>query len=118
MTQLMINGPPRRRVKAFAAAVATAAQLFLSAAAFAEVRFGPDVQAHVEAAGTSLHHAHDEANCAACVSQHILSTAEPGRTARFAIVTSAAHPAAAELRADSGAQLFFARSRAPPTTPV
>jgi len=118
MTRLMINGPARRRVKALAAAFAAAAQLFLAAAPLAEIRFGADEKAHVEAAGTSLHHAHNEANCAACVSQHILSTAELGRTARFAIITSAAHPATGELRANSRAQWFFARARAPPTTPV
>jgi hypothetical protein len=30
---------------------------------------GPDASAHVEAHGTQLHHAHDEATCPACIVQ-------------------------------------------------
>lgn len=118
MSGLMIHRESRIRLKVLAAALAGAAQLFLATAPLGEVRFGADERAHIEAAGTSLHHAHDEATCAACVSQHILSTAEPGRTARFAIVASAPHPQTAALLADSRAQWFFTRSRAPPITPV
>ena len=114
----MINRAIRVRLKGFAAAFAAAAQIFLAAAPLGEVRFGADEKAHIEAAGTSLHHAHDEATCAACVSQHILSTAEPGRVARLAIVTAEPHLTTTALRFDSRAHWFFARSRAPPAIPV
>jgi hypothetical protein len=118
MSGLMIDRIAGVRVQIFATAFAAASQLFLAAAPLGEARFGAGEKAHIEAAGTSLHHAHNEANCAACVSQHILSTAEPGRTARFAMVVSTLRPTTAALRADSRAQWFFARSRAPPTAPV
>jgi len=118
MSGLMSNQATRVRLKVFAAAFAAAAQLFLAAVPLAEVRFGADEKAHIEAAGTSLHHAHDEATCAACVSQHILSTAEPGRIARFALATSAPRLTTAALRFDSRSHWFFARSRAPPVIPV
>jgi hypothetical protein len=118
MSGLMINRTTLVRLKVFAAAFAAAAQLFLAAAPLGEVRFGADAKAHIEAAGTSLHHAHDEANCAACVSQHILSSAEPGRIARLSIVTSAPHFPTTAFRFDSRTHWFFARSRAPPAIPV
>ena len=114
----MINRVTCLRSKLFAAAFAAAAQLFLAAVPLGEARFDADEKAHVEAAGTSLHHAHNEATCAACVSQHILSTAEPGRIARFTLVTDAAHLTTTALRFDSRARWFFARSRAPPALPV
>ena len=114
----MMNRARRVRLKVCAAAFAAAAQVFLAAVPLSEVRFGADERAHIEAAGTSLHHAHDEATCAACVSQHILSTAEPGRIARFTLVTASPHLTTAALRFDSRAPWFFARSRAPPAIPV
>jgi hypothetical protein len=118
MTPLMIDSVARVRLKRFAAAFAAAAQFFIAAAPLEEARLGKDQRAHVEGAGTSIHHAHNEADCAACVSQHILSTAEPGRTAPFTAVASAHYTVYSSLRADSRAQWSFARSRAPPTVLV
>jgi hypothetical protein len=118
MSGLMIKRATRVRLKVFAAAFAAAAQLCLAVVPLGEERFGADERAHIEPAGTSLHHAHDEATCAACVSQHILSAAEPGRIARFTVVASAPHFTTAALRFDSRTLWFFARSRAPPVTPV
>lgn len=40
---------------------------------------GPDTSAHVEAHGTQLHHAHDEATCPACIVQAL--HAKPERAA-------------------------------------
>ena len=71
----------RYRVRLLAGILAGAAQMLLGSAALGEVRFGPDASAHIESAGTSLHHAHNDANCVACVSQHILVGAEPSRPA-------------------------------------
>ncbi len=50
-----------------------AAQLCLALASFSEGRYGADARSHVESAGTSLHHAHDEASCAACTARGLLS---------------------------------------------
>jgi len=108
----------RLRLRLLAATIAAAAQVFIAAAPLAEGRFGPDARAHIESAGTSLHHAHDDATCAACVSQHLLATAEPGRVHDLAIVVSSSRPHAAVLSADSRIPRFFAKSRAPPATTV
>jgi len=59
---------PRRGSAAlwrFAAALALLAQCWIALAAFGDAR-GLGAAAHVEASGTSLHYAHDEADCAAC----------------------------------------------------
>jgi hypothetical protein len=51
------------------------AQLFLAIASFTEGRFGADARAHFESAGTSAHHAHNEADCAACAARGLLAMA-------------------------------------------
>lgn len=107
--------PLRARFKALAAIVAVAAQLVLCSASVLEVRFGADARAHVETNGTRIHHAHDEASCAACTGRHLLassnletarplslSRSEPGRRFVYAPLTRAAYS-------------FDTRSRAPPT---
>jgi hypothetical protein len=38
---------------------------------------GPDASAHVEAHGTQLHHAHNEASCPACIVQALHAKPEP-----------------------------------------
>ena len=52
-----------------------ASQLFLTSAPLMEGRFGADARPHVEAAGTSVHHAHNAADCAACAARGLLATA-------------------------------------------
>lgn len=106
------------RLRLVMALFAATAQVFIAGAPLAEARFGPDAGAHVEAAGTSLHHAHNEATCAACVSQHLLATSEPGQSAAFVVVASSSPPLGAVPRADSFAQRFFTKSRAPPSATV
>jgi hypothetical protein len=69
-----MKGLPRARFKAIAAIVAVAAQLVLCSASVLEGRFGADARAHVEANGTRIHHAHDEASCAACTGRHLLAS--------------------------------------------
>ena len=105
-------------LRLFAATIAAAAQVSLVGAPLAEGRLGPDAVAHVETAGTRLHHAHDEATCAACVSQHLLSGSEPARSERLILVRSSSPPRDAVRDAISRAQIFFTRSRAPPTAAV
>jgi hypothetical protein len=108
----------RLRLRLLAATIAAAAQLVIAAAPLTEGRFGPDARAHAESAGTSLHHAHDDATCAACVSQHLLATAEPSRPHELVIVASSSRPRTAQIIADSRVPRFFTKSRAPPATTV
>lgn len=107
-----------RRVRLLAGAFAAAAQFVIAGAPLAEARSGPDAGAHVEKAGTSLHYAHDEATCIACVSQHLLLGAEPARAATFEIVASSTLPRTLVLDSDWRAPRFFAKPRAPPAIPV
>ena len=51
------------------------AQVFLAFAPLAEVK-GASTTAHVEEAGTTEHHSHDEASCAACVARTLLTSSE------------------------------------------
>ena len=118
MSPIMRGQLYRLRLRLLAATIAAAAQVFIAAAPLAEGRFGPDARAHAESAGTSLHHAHDDATCAACVSQHLLATAEPGRPREFVFIVSSSRPRHAVLSADSRVPRFFAKSRAPPATTV
>lgn len=52
------------------------AQLVLVLTPLIEGREGPDARAHVEEAGTRIHHAHDEAYCSACTARHLLASSE------------------------------------------
>ena len=54
-----------------------AAQLVLAFAPLMEGRFGADARPHVEVDGTSTHHAHNAADCAACAARGLLATANP-----------------------------------------
>src|SRR5215212_5569176 len=90
------------------------AQIFLSFAPVLEGRQGPNARAHVEEAGTTLHHAHNDADCAACVARGLLSSADPQ--------SSDSPLCTARLRADvdavsptiQSAWSTHTRSRAPP----
>ena len=53
------------------------AQLVLTFAPLTEGRFGADARPHVEADGTSTHHAHNAADCVACVARGLQATANP-----------------------------------------
>ena len=64
------------RLALLLAAVAQLAVAFLAPVAEARADRGPG--AHVEAAGTRLHHAHVEALCPACAAQHLTSAAPSG----------------------------------------
>ena len=49
-----------------------AAQLLLAFSLLMEWQFGADARSHVEAAGTSIHHAHNPTDCAACSARGLL----------------------------------------------
>ena len=59
------------------------AQFFLAFAPLMEGRFGADARAHVELAGTSTHHAHNDADCAACTARGLLASANIATPAAF-----------------------------------
>ena len=90
------------------------AQVFLSFAPLIEARQGPDARAHVEELGTTLHHAHNDADCAACIARGLLSSSDPEPISSDVIVSaSAPRPDEASLPLTS-AWTVLARSRAPP----
>jgi hypothetical protein len=90
------------------------AQVFLSFAPLLEAREGPDARAHVEELGTTLHHAHNDADCAACIARGLLSSSDPeGMSAERVVSTRAPKPDEASLPLIS-AWTILARTRAPP----
>jgi len=90
------------------------AQLFLAFAPLLEGRQGPDAGAHVEEAGTTLHHAHNDADCNACTARGLMASAEP--SAHPAIETTLAHSGIFSTVSPSLESVWTAlsRSRAPP----
>ncbi len=112
----VMKGPLRARFKAFAAIVAVAAQLVLCSSSVLEMRFGADARAHVEANGTRLHHAHDEASCAACTGRHLLASSELEAARSVAFVHSAPGLRFTYEPATRAAFRFDTRSRAPPVS--
>ena len=95
--------------------LAALAQLVIGVAPIAETALGVNAAAHVEAAGTQLHHAHNDANCPACVAQHILAATEPRHSDPFAIkrVTANAARSATDLNGRVADRATW--SRAPPS---
>ena len=91
-----------------------AAQLCLALAAFSEGRFGADARSHVEAAGTSVHHAHDEADCAACAARAMVSVSVPSDRPSFATSESDRIVASQLNVLADVAESPHARPRAPP----
>lgn len=52
-----------------------AAQLLLAIGPLMEGQLGVNADSHIEAGGTSTHHAHNAADCVACVARGLLATA-------------------------------------------
>jgi hypothetical protein len=107
--------PTTKLWRRLAALLAVVAQIALGVAPLTEAGRGRDAGAHVEAAGTGYHHAHNEADCAACVAQHLQGRVErpdtlvaPARQ-RWAVT-------AAPLGRAAARHLSTAPSRAPPLT--
>ena len=116
-TLMTRNRPPRILPSALwrpLVCLLVAAQVLLAFAPLIEWQFGPDARAHVEAAGTRVHHAHNPADCAACSARGLLGV--PNRPAEPAIGSlQAAAPRLAER--DEHLALFResqSRPRAPP----
>jgi hypothetical protein len=90
------------------------AQLVIALTPLLEGRDGPDARAHVEEAGTAIHHVHDEAYCSACTVRHLLASSDivraetPGTTGRARSVDAEA------VEILLAATSSTTRSRAPP----
>ena len=97
-----------------AAVLAMAAQLVLTAAPYAERARGRDASAHLEGAGVRVHHAHDEAQCPACATQHLTSRAEPRSWLAHAPAAFAAPAPAAPPTPALPDPFSASLSRAPP----
>jgi len=90
------------------------AQFLLAFAPLLEGRQGPDARAHVEEAGTTLHHAHNDADCAACIARGLLASADPAsRPPALFAVSPSVDIARVSTDVESG-WADHTRSRAPP----
>lgn len=94
------------------------AQMVLGIAPVIDGRAGPDARAHIEASGTRLHHAHDEADCAACLARHLLATTDIERPQAVGVVRSAARTYNDVAFVPGLSPSSLTRSRAPPAFPV
>jgi hypothetical protein len=103
------------RLAVYAIAVA---QMVLGAAPILDGSAGPDARAHVETTGTRLHHAHDEADCSACLARHLLATTDIERPRSVTTSTLAATPAVDVEIILRAAHSSHTRSRAPPVVPA
>jgi len=90
------------------------AQLVLVLTPLIEGREGPDARAHVEEAGTRIHHAHDEAYCSACTVRHLLASSEVLPVASIETHTTAEAAVAAKVDSYRSSTESLTRSRAPP----
>jgi len=94
------------------------AQFLLAFAPLLEGRQGPDARAHVEEAGTTLHHAHNEADCAACTARGLLASADPESPGNLAFSAAASVvPSSVSLSVEA-VWTIHAQSRAPPVLSV
>ena len=89
------------------------AQIVLAFAPIVEAKQGA-AQAHVEEAGTALHHAHNEADCVACVARVLLSSSDLSERAPIIFVESSIDAPASLSVVLKSAGLAYSRSRAPP----
>ena len=90
------------------------AQLVIALTPLLEGRDGPDARAHVEEAGTAIHHVHDEAYCSACTVRHLLASSDVVRaeTVGTSSRTRSVDVEAIEIFLPS--TVSTTRSRAPP----
>ena len=73
-----------------------------------------DARAHVEEAGTQIHHAHDEALCSACTVRHLLASSSVLPPDEIQIVHRAQAGAVDRTEALRAVASSTTRSRAPP----
>lgn len=90
------------------------AQLLLAFAPLLEGRQGSDARAHVEEAGTTLHHAHSETRCAACTARVLMGSAGPGSSYDPALHLTPSRITPADAPSIEPVWTTHSRSRAPP----
>lgn len=90
------------------------AQFVLAFAPLMEGRFGPDARAHVEESGTNVHHAHNDADCAACTARDLMAGAQPGDKGVLFAPSSVLSPVALSNRGSGQSQSRSTQPRAPP----
>jgi hypothetical protein len=89
------------------------AQVLLAFAPLAEGKTA-NLRAHVEEAGTTGHHAHDEANCVACVARAMLSSSEVADTREFDVFVTRVSQFLSSVSARSASYAGNIQPRAPP----
>ena len=102
--------------KAFARAAMmflAVAQVFLALAPLAEVRGSSSIP-HVEQAGTSEHHSHDEGTCTACVARTLLNSSELSGGAAFRLAHAEDVHRAGAVNAPADRRSTGPGARAPP----
>ncbi len=92
----------------------TLAQVLLAFAPLLEGRQGPDARAHLEEAGTTLHHAHNDADCAACIARGLLASADPQSSRVPSLSSQPSGVIHAVSPSVESAWVTHTRSRAPP----
>jgi len=114
MTLVSTHGQTKRAIWKPAIWLVFIAQLVLVLTPLIEGRDGPDARAHVEQAGTRIHHAHDEAYCSACTVRHLLASSEvlQHQTPDERVIAVAAIASKAQSYRSETAS--HTRSRAPP----
>jgi len=90
------------------------AQLVLVFTPLLEGRGGPDARAHVEEAGTRIHHAHDEDYCSACTVRHLLASSSVLPPEEINIVHAPLAGAVSRSAILRAVATSTTRSRAPP----
>jgi hypothetical protein len=90
------------------------AQVLLAFAPLVEGQ-GRETQAHIEEAGISLHHAHNEAGCAACVARGLLASSDFEARRINEPPTIACGVPRSPAVAVISANVSLSRSRAPPS---
>jgi hypothetical protein len=90
------------------------AQLMIALTPLLEGRDGPDARAHVEAAGTAIHHVHDEAYCSACTVRHLLASSDVVHAQAVGASSNARSIDVGFAKTFLAAARSTARSRAPP----
>ncbi|MEO5904265.1 MAG: hypothetical protein ABIQ55_09660 [Gemmatimonadaceae bacterium] len=90
-------------------------QFVLAFAPLMEGRFGPDARAHAEQAGTAIHHAHNDADCAACAARDLMAAAEPGSSASIIASSVGVGAISSAERSGEFSRAAQTQSRAPPS---
>lgn len=107
-----------RSIWRLAISLVAVAQLSLGFAPIVDGQQGPDARAHIDQAGTTLHHAHNPANCAACTARGLIASAIPREPDSVFFALSTQFFVTADSQSARSAWVLAARPRAPPAASV